>query len=133
MNEIFWNIAGVIGFITAVVFIARFYKNHHVVDETPLEEIKMKIKIDLSSPTKERFETNSPPIQKQKPTPTPITKIRDPVYISFNSTNIIKDERLDFLGKSKKSGYPIYAIDKSNVGLLKGTKFTEILNLQKEL
>lgn len=131
MNEIFLNIIGLIGVLVAVIFIARFYKNHQVIDEIPIEEIKMKVKVNLTKPTNEEFGTYSGNVQKEKSPQT--KKIRDPVYISFNSRSIINDERLEFLGNSTKTGFPIYAIDKSNVNILRGTKYTEIINIQKEL
>lgn len=131
MNEIFLNIIGLIGVLVAVIFIARFYKNHQVIDEIPIEEIKMKVKVNLTKPSSEEFGTYSGNVQKEKATQA--KKIRDPVYFSFNSNAIINDERLEYLGKSKKSGYPVYAIDKSNVNILRGTKYTEIINIQKEL
>ena len=130
MDKLFLNVAGIIGVITAIIFIARFYKNHHVVEQQPSEEVKMKVKINLEKP-KQNFDNFSQ--KKTSNTVKTSNKIRDPVYFSFNTNNIIKDDRLEFLGRSIKTGYPIYAMDKANTGILKGTKFIEILNIDKEL
>ena len=131
MNEIFLNIIGLIGASVAIGFVASFYKKHQVIDEIPIEEIKMKVKVNLTKSTNEEFGTYSGSTQKQKTQQA--KKIRDPVYISFKSKSIITDERLEFLGKSKITGYPIYAIDKSNSYILKGTNYIEIINLQREI
>lgn len=131
MNEIILNIIGLISAGILIAFVASFYKNHRKVDDIPVEEIKMKVKVNLTKPSSEEFGAYSENTQKQKATQA--KKIRDPVYFSFNSNTIINDERLEYLGKSKKSGYPVYAIDKSNVNILRGTKYTEIINIQKEL
>lgn len=131
MNEIILNIIGLISAGILIAFVASFYKNHRKVDDIPVEEIKMKVKVNLTKPSSEEFGTYSENVQKQKATQA--KKIRDPVYFSFNYNTIINDERLEYLGKSKKSGYPVYAIDKSNVNILRGTKYTEIINIQKEL
>ena len=131
MNEIILNIIGLISADILIAFVASFYKNHRKVDDIPVEEIKMKVKVNLTKPSSEEFGAYSENVQKQKATQA--KKIRDPVYFSFYSNVIINDERLEYLGKSKKSGYPVYAIDKSNVNILSGTKYTEIINIQKEL
>lgn len=128
MSELFLNIIGLGFVIGLILFIIRFHKNHQVIDEIPIEEIKMKVKNNLSKPPSGDFESPTPN-KKQKTTQT--KKIRDPVYIL--TPEMINDSRFEFLGISKRHGYPIYCIDSSNVNILKNIKYREIINPQNDL
>ena len=135
-------IAIVILIPSILIFITGLHKNHKVTNGSNIDEVKMKIKVNMDKPTDvysttpksdKQFNDFQNAVQQPQKKSTPLTKIRDPVFFYFKNTNIINDSRLEYLGKSKSLGYPVYAMDKSNAGLLRGTQYFEVLNIEKEL
>lgn len=125
-----------------LIFITGLHKNHKITNGISIDEVKMKIKVNMDKPTNvyteaqksdKKFSDLQNLVQQPQKKSTPLTKIRDPIFFYFKNTNIINDSRLEYLGKSKSLGYPVYAMDKSNAGLLRGTQYFEVLNIEKEL
>lgn len=85
-----------------------FGKNLHL-SSSPLEEVKMKIKITKDEPS--QF-GNISGVGRQS-TGTTITQKaqnKDPVFISLRNQVVVRDSRLKFISMSKKTGYPIYEV-----------------------
>lgn len=107
----------------------RFPFNKSNVENKPLEEIKMNVKVSKNIDTnhsKNSYPSTGETISSKKP----------PIFISIYNDKIIKNKYLTYIGQSKRTGYPIYSLeDGTDISFIKnkGFRVEEILNLNSSM
>ena len=101
-----------------------FGKHVHL-ENKPLEEVKMKIKVTKSEPTP--FGTYSGIGQPSSGTTITSKTPKKPTFLNIYSDKILKNSNITFVGMSKKTGYPVYELIGNDMSFLSGLKYTEVM------
>jgi len=122
-----------------ILFIKLYTKNSTHLEQKELEVIQMKVKVKpidktdgVSFGNAESGSFGKPEVSK-KGFDSSSSKNKNPIYVTFNSSKIIKSKYLNYVGLSAKTGSAIYMLNGDDISILKGTGYQEILNLTSNM